>query len=140
MGAKVTAASPSQLETVTTDSNGVFVFISLAPDTYTVTISKDGFDTASLPGITVVADQSRNIGVTLQKTVKTLATISTRAATSLVRPGTTSDVYSINAATAKATAGLGGSGSLNQAYGSVASAPGVVYQQGQQGWYQSIYI
>jgi len=140
VGAKVTASSPSQLETVTTDPNGVFVFISLAPDTYTVTVSKDGFDTASLPGITVVADQARNIGVTLQKTLKTLATISTRAAASLVRPGTTSDVYSINAATAKATAGLGGSGSLNQAYGSVASAPGVVYQQGQQGWYQSIYI
>ncbi|HEY7992645.1 MAG TPA: TonB-dependent receptor [Candidatus Eremiobacteraceae bacterium] len=140
VGAKVTAASPSQLETVTTDSNGVFVFISLAPDTYTVTISKDGFDTASLPGITVVADQARNIGVTLQKSLKTLATISTRSTASLVRPGTTSDVYSINSATAKATASLAGSGSLNQAYGAVASAPGVVYQQGQQGWYQSIYI
>ncbi|HET9342424.1 MAG TPA: TonB-dependent receptor [Candidatus Eremiobacteraceae bacterium] len=140
VGAKVTASSPSQLEAVTTDANGVFVFISLAPDTYTITVSKDGYDIASLPGITVVADQSRNIGVTLQKTAKTLATISTRAATSLVRPGTTSDVYSINAATAKATSALGGSGSLNQAYGSVASAPGVVYQQGQQGWYQSIYI
>jgi len=139
-GAKVAAASPSQLETVTTDANGVFVFISLSPDTYTITVTKDGFDSASLPGITVVADQARNIGVTLQKSLKTLATISTRATTSLVRPGTTSDVYSINAATAKATAALGGSGSLNQAYGSVASAPGVVYQQGQQGWYQSIYI
>lgn len=139
-GAKVTAASPSQLEAVTTDANGVFVFISLSPDTYTITVSKDGYDIASLPGITVVADQSRNISVTMQKTLKTLATISTRATASLVRPGTTSDVYSINSATAKATAALGGSGSLNQAYGSVASAPGVVYQQGQQGWYQSIYI
>ena len=140
VGAKVTATSPSQLETVTTDANGVFVFISLSPDTYTITVTKDGYDIASLPGITVVADQSRNISVTLQKTLKTLATISTRAATSLVRPGTTSDVYSINSATQKATATLAGSGSLNQAYGAVASAPGVVYQQGQQGWYQSIYI
>jgi carboxypeptidase family protein len=139
-GAKVAAASPSQIETVTTDANGVFVFISLSPDTYTITVTKDGYDSASLPGITVVADQARNIGVTLQKSLKTLATINTRATTSLVRPGTTSDVYSINAATQKATASLGGSGSLNQAYGSVASAPGVVYQQGQQGWYQSIYI
>ena len=139
-GAKVAASSPSQIETVTTDANGVFVFISLSPDTYTITVSKDGYDIASLPGITVVADQSRNISVTLQKSLKTLATINTRAGTSLVRPGTTSDVYSINAATQKASAALGGSGSLNQAYGSVASAPGVVYQQGQQGWYQSIYI
>ncbi len=139
-GAKVTATSPSQIETVTTDAAGVFVFISLSPDTYTITVSKDGYDIASLPGITVVADQSRNVSVTLQKSLKTLGTVSTRASASLVRPGTTSDVYSINAATAKATAALAGSGSLNQAYGSVASAPGVVYQQGQQGWYQSIFI
>ena len=139
-GAKVTAASPSQIENVITDAGGVFVFISLSPDTYTITVSKNGYDIASLPGITVVADQSRNITVTMQKTIKTLATVSTRASASLVRPGTTSDVYSINSATAKATATLAGSGSLNQAYGSVASAPGVVYQQGQQGWYQSIFI
>ena len=138
--AKVTVSSPSQIESVTTDAGGVFVFISLAPDTYSITVSKDGYDIATQPGVTVVADQSRNLSVTLQKTVKTLATISTRASASLVRPGTTSDVYSINAATAKATSSLGGSGSLNQAYGAVASAPGVVYQQGQQGWYQSIYI
>ena len=137
---KVTASSPSQIETVLTDANGVFVFISLSPDTYTITASKDGYDIASLPGVTVVADQSRNIGVTLERTLKTLATISARATASLVRPGTTSDVYSINAASQKASAALAGSGSLNQAYGAVASAPGVVYQQGQQGWYQSIYI
>ena len=139
-GAKITASSPSQVETVTSDAGGAFVFISLSPDTYTITASKDGYDTASLPGITVVADQARNIGVTLQKTLKTIGTVTTRATASLVRPGTTSDVYSINAATQKASAALAGSGSLNQAYGSVASAPGVVYQQGQQGWYQSIFI
>src|SRR4029077_15658929 len=138
--AKVAVTSPSQNESVFTDAAGFFSFISLSPDTYTVTVSKDGYDIASLPGITVVSDQSRNVSVTMQKTLKTLATVSTRATASLVRPGTTADVYSINSATQKATAALAGSGSLNQAYGSVASAPGVVYQQGQQGWYQSIYI
>jgi len=139
-GATVSASSPSQLETVKTDQSGVFVFISLSPDTYTITVSKDGYDTASLPGTTVVADQSRNVTVTIEKALKTLATVRTSASTSLVRPGTTSDVYSINAASQRATSSLAGSGSLNQAYGAVASAPGVVYQQGQQGWYQSLYI
>jgi hypothetical protein len=57
-----------------------------------------------------------------------------------VRPGTTSNVFSINSAGQRASQSLGGSGSLNQAYGAIASAPGVVYQQGQQGWYQNVYI
>src|ERR1700730_9489627 len=42
-GAKVTAASPSETETATTDANGAYAFVSLAPDTYTVTASKDGY-------------------------------------------------------------------------------------------------
>src|ERR1700748_3659676 len=37
-GAKVTADSPSQTSSATTDSNGKFSFISLPPDTYTVSI------------------------------------------------------------------------------------------------------
>jgi hypothetical protein len=88
----------------------------------------------------VVADQTHAVNVQLQKAIKTLATITTRASASLVKPGMTSDVYSVNAAGARATQALAGSGSLNSAYGAAASVPGVVYQQGQQGWYQSIYI
>ena len=138
--AKVSVTSPSQNEATTTDANGYWDFISLSPDTYTITVSKPSYDLASVPGVTVVADQSHAVPITLQKTLKTLGTVTTRGSASLVRPGTTSDVYSINSATQKATAALAGSGSLNQAYGAIASAPGVVYQQGQQGWYQSIYI
>ena len=29
---------------------------------------------------------------------------------------------------------------INQSYGAIASAPGVNYDQGQQGWYQNVYI
>ena len=35
---------------------------------------------------------------------------------------------------------MAGSGSLNQAYGAIASVPGVSVPSGQQGWYQSVYI
>src|SRR5690242_5653157 len=41
--AKVTATSPSESSTATTDAGGHFVFVSLTPDTYTVTASKDGY-------------------------------------------------------------------------------------------------
>jgi len=137
--AAVTAASPSQTGTTTTDASGHFLFISLAPDTYSVSASKTGYNAATVPGVTVVSDQSRTISIVLQRTIKTLTSVTVRGE-SLVRPGTTVNVFSINSAAQKATNALGGSGSLNQAYGAVASAPGVVYQQGQQGWYQNVYI
>ncbi|HKW45122.1 MAG TPA: TonB-dependent receptor [Candidatus Eremiobacteraceae bacterium] len=139
-GVKVTAASPAQSEMVVTDTSGFFSFISLAPDTYTVTGSKDGYEVASLQGVTIISDQSRSVTLNLQPKVRTLATVSARGAASLVRPGTTSDVYSINAASQRAASSLAGSGGLNQAYSSIASAAGVVYPQGQQGWNQSVFI
>ncbi|MBV8332952.1 MAG: carboxypeptidase regulatory-like domain-containing protein, partial [Candidatus Eremiobacteraeota bacterium] len=42
-GAQVTAASPSQTVTSTTDATGHFVFLTLSPDTYTVTANKNGY-------------------------------------------------------------------------------------------------
>jgi hypothetical protein len=137
---KVTAASPSQTENAVTDASGFFSFISLSPDTYSVTAAKDGYEIASASGVTVISDQSRSVTLNLQQKLRTLATVSTRGVTSLVRPGTTSDVYSINSAAQRASATLAGSGGLNQAYSSIASAPGVVYPQGQQGWNQSVFI
>jgi hypothetical protein len=139
-GVKVTVASPSQTESVISDASGFFSFISLSPDTYTVTGSKDGYDIATLQGVTVISDQSRSVTLSLQLKVRTLATVTSRASGSLVKPGTTSDVYSINASAQRASASLAGSGGLNQAYSSIASAPGVVYPQGQQGWNQSVFI
>jgi hypothetical protein len=137
--ASVTAAAPSQTISTTTNASGHFLFISLAPDTYTVSASKNGYNVASVPGVTVVSDQARTIAIVMQRTIKTLTSVTVRGE-SLVRPGTTSNVFSINSAAQKATNALGGSGGLNQAYGAIASAPGVVYQQGQQGWYQNVYI
>lgn len=139
-GVRVTATSPSQAETALTDAGGEYVFLSLSPDTYTLTASKDGYNPATVSGITVIADQTHAVDLTVSLALKTLGTVVTRSSASLVKPGMTSDVYSVNAAGQRATASLAGSGSLNSAYGAAASVPGVIYQQGQQGWYQSIYI
>src|SRR5208283_6154060 len=62
------------------------------------------------------------------------------SAGSLVRAGTTSDVYSVNATMASAAAGLTGPGSLSNAYGAIQSVPGVSIDPGEQGWYQSVHI
>ena len=55
-GADVTVASPSQTATRTTDAAGRFVYLVLPPDTYTVTITKNGYQSISVPGQVVFAD------------------------------------------------------------------------------------
>ncbi len=139
-GAVVLAASPSQTAQSLSDAAGAFSFISLPPDTYTVSASKAGYEPQSQPGISIVADQSATISLMLQKALKTIARTTSRSVQSLVRSGVTSDVYSVNATGQKAASTLNGSGSLTQAYGAIASAPGVNIPSNQQGWYQSVYV
>lgn len=139
-GATVNAASPSQTATTVTDASGSFSFLALAPDTYTLHVAKAGYTPAVQAGASVFADQASSFVIALTPALRTIAHVESRAAGSLVRSGTTSDVYSVNAAGQKATQSVAGSGSLNQAYGAIASVPGVSVPSGQQGWYQSVYI
>ncbi|MDQ6781402.1 MAG: TonB-dependent receptor [Candidatus Eremiobacteraeota bacterium] len=138
---KVTASSPSQTETATSDTSGAYSFVSLGPDTYTLTAAKAGYDTTVQHGITVLADQVQTVTIALARSVTTLGKITiVGASNALLKPGTTSDVYSVNAAGQQAAQALAGAGNLNQAYSAMASVPGVSAVQGQQGWYQPIYI
>jgi hypothetical protein len=140
-GVVVTVASPSGIATARTDANGDFVFISLEPDTYTVSLELPGYNSISASGITVQADQVQNTGTfRIAKALRTIGTVRSRSTNALVRPGTTSDVYSVNAAGQDAARAVGGPGSLNQAYSAIATAPGVNVPQGQQGWNQLVYI
>ncbi|MBC5825906.1 MAG: TonB-dependent receptor [Candidatus Eremiobacteraeota bacterium] len=139
-GAKVTATSPSQTVTTTTNTEGRFSFVSLNPDTYAVTLSKEGYESATQSGVTVLADNTQNVTLRTTKAVRTIGEVTTRAAAELVRPGTTADVYSVNATTQAKVAALGGGGGLDQAYSAIASVPGVVVPPGQQGWFQTIHI
>ncbi len=140
-GAVVTATSPSQTQSTQTDASGNFNFLSLAPDTYVVSAELKGYDAASAAGVSVLADQVQSVGsFTLAKTLRTIGAIRSRSSSGLVRPGTTSDVYSVNASQAAAAAAVGGPGGLNQAYSAIATVPGANVPQGQQGWNQLVYI
>ena len=139
-GAAVTVTSPGQSASEISTPTGSYSFLSLAPDTYTLTARKDGYDLEQIPGITIITDQIRSVDVYLRKSLKTIGKVAIHGTAGLVRSGVVSDVYSINAATQKVAAPLAGAGALNQAYGAIATAPGVNYDQGQQGWYQNIYI
>lgn len=138
--AKITAVSPSQSASTTTDAGGHFTFISLAPDTYTVSAEKDGYAPQSIAGVTVFADQSFNLAITTQPQLKTIAKVTSRAAGNLVKPGTTSDIYSVNSATQQVVSGSAGGYNLNAAYSAVYQQPGVTSYIGNAGWGQVFYI
>ena len=74
-GAQVTATSPSQSATTTTDAAGHFGFLTLAPDTYTVTVSKSGYQPMSVPGQVVFADTVQSVPVRVTKTLRTIARV-----------------------------------------------------------------
>ncbi len=138
--ARVTVLSPSQTTSTLTDATGHFTFVSLAPDTYTVSVNKEGYENASEGGVTVLADQVQTLALSVHKTMRTIAQVTSRAAGSLVKPGTTSDVYSVNAKTQEAVSALGGGGGLNSAYSAVATVPGAYVPLNQAGYYQTVHI
>ncbi|MBV9718282.1 MAG: TonB-dependent receptor [Candidatus Eremiobacteraeota bacterium] len=139
-GAQVTAVSPSQSVTATTDAAGRFTFLTLAPDTYTVTASKGGYQSVSVPGQVVFADSVQNVSVRMLRTLRTIAHVTSAAGGALVKSGTTADVYSINATTQQATAALGGGGLINQAYSAISTVPGAYVIPNQSGYYATINI
>jgi Carboxypeptidase regulatory-like domain/TonB dependent receptor/TonB-dependent Receptor Plug Domain len=139
-GVTVIATAPSQTATSVTDASGSYRFLTLAPDTYSVTFTKTGYDPVADSGVSVFADNVQVVNVALAKSLRTIANVSSRAAGSLVKAGTTSDVYSVNAAGQQAAQGLTGAGSLNNAYGAIASVPGVMLDAGEQGWWQTVHI
>ncbi len=76
----------------------------------------------------------------MKKALKTIAQVTSKAASDLVKSGTTADVYAVNAATQDKVSALGGGGSLNSAYSAVASVPGAVMPLNQTGYFQTVHI
>ncbi|HZV76927.1 MAG TPA: TonB-dependent receptor [Candidatus Babeliales bacterium] len=133
-GVRIEAVAPSQTATATTDAGGHFVILSLAPDTYTLSLSKSGYQPVSFPGVVVFADQTQQVAYTLQQALKQIAHVTSQAGSSLVKSGVGGDLYSVNATQAAAAAALGGGGNLNNAYSAMASVPGIQTSMGGMGW------
>ncbi|MGA8324604.1 MAG: TonB-dependent receptor [Candidatus Cybelea sp.] len=133
-GAQVQAVAPSGTRTATTDAGGHFVMLSLGPDTYTLTLTKEGYQGISFPGVTVFADQTQTVAYTMSKALRTIAHVTSSSGASLVKSGVGGDLYSVNSAQAAAAQALGGGGNLNSAYSAMASVPGIQTSQGGIGW------
>lgn len=139
-GVTVTIASPSQSASALTDASGAYRFLSVPPDSYQVSASQQGYDAYSQAGVGVFADQTHVVDIRIRKTLREIGRVTSASSGALIKPGTTSDVYSISGAKTEATAALSGPGNLNNAYGSIASVPGANVPQGQQGWFQQLSI
>ncbi|MBV8117135.1 MAG: TonB-dependent receptor, partial [Candidatus Eremiobacteraeota bacterium] len=139
-GVRVTVTSPSQTVSAFTDAGGRFHFVSLAPDEYVATLEKSGYEPISYPGIAILADAQQTFSFSMRKSLKTIAQVASRAASNLVRPGTTADVYSINAAQQQRLSVLGGGGNLNSAYSAISSVPGAYVPSSQAGYNQAVHV
>ncbi len=133
-GAAVKLVSASQVASGKTDAAGRFSFLALAPDTYTVSIEKDGFNPLSYAGVTVFADNQQTLTFHLQSALKTIAKVSATSAGALVKSGVGGDIYNVTSNQITASAALGGGSNLNSAYSAIASVPGVNVPIGGMGW------
>ncbi len=125
--ATVTVASASATSSTLTDNAGHYTFVSLAPDSYTVSVSKNGYEAASISGVTVYSDQNQTAPLlkARKSNLKEIGRVTSRAPSELVKPGTTADVYSISPAQTQNAQALGGGGNISQTFAALASVPGV---------------
>ena len=139
-GASVKAISASQSASTTTDATGHFSFLSLAPDTYTVSLDKAGYEPVSYAGVTVFADNQLALSFKLPKHLIDIVRVTSKTAANLVKGGVGSDVYNVDSAAISNAAAIGGGGNLNSAYSAIASVPGVAVPQGGAGWNQPTFV
>jgi hypothetical protein len=139
-GVSMEVTSPSGAAHTVTNARGSYSIVSLLPDTYTLTATKEGYITSVQSGVTIQADVQQVFNIELQASVKTIGRVVAHPASGLVRPGQTIDLYSVTPSQAQAAKPLAGPGSIDQSYGALAVVPGVYVPQAQQGWYQPIFM
>jgi hypothetical protein len=127
-GAAVTVISPSSRYSATTDTQGHFSLISLTVDTYSVSISKAGYDPLAINGVTVVGDNTVNLQTeALHKTLQTIGRTSARARSSGFQPTQTADSVTVSGTRAQVALGKNLNTNQNQL---ALSVPGVQLTNG----------
>ena len=123
----VSATAPSYATKTVTGANGAYAVIGLPPDTYLMTFSKSGFQTATRAGVTVTQDQSQEVSVVLERQLKTLAQVPVRGVMSLMQPSQTASTYTV---TGKQTDVLNGVPQQIFEGAVIGSLPGVFFDNG----------
>jgi hypothetical protein len=123
-GVQVTATAPSGHYVATTDSSGFFSMNGVTPDTYSVSLSRTGYETFTVSGVTVVQGQIANVSTALNQTLQRIGRTQSRSTTGAFQPTQTSDTY--NVGTQQITTTLGKQGGNNES-NLLASIPGASF-------------
>ena len=129
-GASITAMSPSGTYRTSSDARGYFAIVNVTPDTYRVSVSAAGYQTAMSDGNSVIQDESEVVNISLAKEATVLGHVTVRGVTTVVQPNVTADQYTLTASSANATNGSGGSYGLYQTPGIIGTLPGVTMDAG----------
>lgn len=121
--ASVSASSPSGSLTTTSDSKGFYDLQNLTPDTYTVNVTATNYASVSIPGVIVQQDLASVQNFKLSATLTTIAHVAARSSSSLVKPDTTSDTYTVSGAQLNAISG--GNDTHKTLYQYIAAIPGI---------------
>ena len=111
-GVVVTAVSPADKYTATTDAKGFFAMTGVNPDTYAISYKLAGYSTYTTSGITVAQDQVVTASTTLSKALATIGTTKARSTSSAFQPTQTVDQYNFNDTQIATT--LGKTGATNE--------------------------
>lgn len=129
-GANVTAVSPTGSYKAVTGSNGYYAMVNVYPDTYRLSVTAEGYTSALSDGNTVNQGSTTAVDFTLAKSTTVLGHVTVRGVTTVVQPSVPADQYVLTASAADATNGSGGSMSLYQTPGIIATLPGVTLDAG----------
>ena len=100
-------ASPSAVLKQTTNGHGIFNFLTVPVDTYTVSVEKTGFESFGQPGVTVTGDSTTELGVVKLNvtTPKTIARVNARSSSSAFQPNQTVSQYNVGGGVLQAALG-----------------------------------
>ncbi len=105
-GATVSIAAPSGSYHTRTNARGFFAVLGIAIDTYTVSVALTGYDSSVQNGVTIVGDQTVELGtIALQRQLKTIGSVRARSQSSAFQPSQTVDSITVSGARVVQTTG-----------------------------------
>ncbi len=104
--ASVSLAAPSGSYHARTNGHGFFTILGVAIDTYTVSVALGGYESAVQNGVTIVGDQTVELGtIALQRQLKTIGSVRARSQSSAFQPSQTVDSITVSGARVVQTTG-----------------------------------
>lgn len=130
--ARVEAVAPAGRYAAASDAFGRFALIGMTPDTYTITVEKNGYAPATIGGVVVQPGSRVEVAVRLRAVLRTIAAVHSHAGGG-VQYGAPTDTYTVTGSAARGPGIAASSGLATYSRGTVqaaiAAVPGVQQDQ-----------